>query len=260
MGSPRKRKNVIASKNILSLPIYLGLAMILFISGCKPNSQTPQSTISSDANGASSPTTSELREDANSGSHKSRRGRADTTAVAGTFDFYLLNLSWSPEFCTTHRGSQECGHGLGFVVHGLWPQYGNGNYPENCSTAPGPANPKSYTDIIPTANLVEHEWRTHGTCSGLNADDYFAAIRKAYAALAIPPDIGQGTDPSGVTPPDLLQRFAKANPSYPQGSIALSCGNNRLTAVEVCLTRNLQPEACRGVRSCRANVIKVTPK
>ncbi len=250
-----------ASKNFLSsLPIYLGLAMIFAISGCKTNSQTQPSTSSSDAKAPSSPSTSEPRQEADPGNPRSRRGRAVTAAAPGTFDFYLLNLSWSPEFCTTHRGSQECGHGIGFVVHGLWPQNVSGNYPENCSNAPGPADPQKYTDIIPTASLVEHEWRTHGTCSGLNADDYFAVIRKAYTAVATPPDIGQGSDPSGVTPSDLLQRIGKANPSYPKGSIALSCGNNRLTAVEVCLTKDLRPEACQGVRSCRANLIKVTPK
>jgi hypothetical protein len=30
--------------------------------------------------------------------------------------------------------------------------------------------------------------------------------------------------------------------------------------VEICLTKELQPEACQGVRSCRANVVKVTPR
>ena len=127
------------SWNLLrSLPFYLGLAMILSISGCRTNSQTPPSTTSSDAKGPSSPTTSESQGEADPGSQRSRRGRA-TAAAPGTFDFYLLNLSWSPEFCTTHRGSQECGHGLGFVVHGLWPQDVSGNCPENCSNAPGPA-------------------------------------------------------------------------------------------------------------------------
>jgi ribonuclease T2 len=242
------------------VPILLFSVPILSIAGCQTNSESPAPTSSNDTNRPSSPAVSKPSDDASSGHHRSHRGRADTTASAGAFDFYLLNLSWSPEFCATHRASPECGHGLGFIVHGLWPQYLNGNYPENCSTAPGPANPNRYTDIIPTASLVEHEWRTHGTCSGLNADDYFTAIRKAYTAIVVPPDIGQGTDSSEVTPPDLLLRFAKANPSYPKGSIAFSCGNNRLTAVEVCLSRNLQPQACKGVRSCRANLIKVTPK
>jgi ribonuclease T2 len=191
---------------------------------------------------------------------RSRRGRPEEQAAPGQFDFYLLNLSWSPEFCATHGDSPECGRNLGFVVHGLWPQDTTGDYPQHCSDAPGPSNAQADTDIMPTANLVEHEWQTHGTCSGLGADNYFAAIHKAFAGVKIPANIGLGRDADGVTPDDLLARFAAANPGYPPGSFALSCGNNRLTAVEICLSKDLRPEACQGVRSCRANVVKVTPR
>jgi ribonuclease T2 len=190
---------------------------------------------------------------------RSRRGRPEE-AAPGQFDFYLLNLSWSPEFCATHGDSPECGRNLGFVVHGLWPQDTSGDYPQHCSDAPGPSNPQADTDIMPTASLVEHEWQTHGTCSGLGPDNYFAAIHKAYAGIRIPANIGLGRDADGVTPDDLLGRFAEANPGYPAGSFALSCGNNRLTAVEICLSKDLHPEACQGVRSCRATVVKVTPR
>jgi ribonuclease T2 len=191
---------------------------------------------------------------------RSRRGRPDEQAAPGQFDFYLLNLSWSPEFCATHSESPECARNLGFVVHGLWPQDTSGDYPQHCGDAPGPSDPQADTDILPTATLVEHEWQTHGTCSGLGAKDYFAAIHKAYAGVKIPANIGLGGDADGVTPHDLLARFAAANPGYPPGSFALSCGNNRLTAVEICLSKDLRPEACEGVRSCRANVVKVTPR
>ena len=238
-------------------PIHVSLLLVLSMSGCKSGSQLPANA---DTNAADVLKNVATPEDAGPGRQESRRGRADPRAVPGTFDFYLLNLSWSPEFCATHGGSPECGRGLGFVVHGLWPQDVNGDYPEDCGDAPGPANPQAYTDIIPTVSLVEHEWQTHGTCSGLKADAYFAAVRSAFTGLKIPQDIGAGIDPAGVTPGQLLERFAKANAAYPNGSIALSCGDNRLTAIEVCLTKDLQPESCKGVRSCRANVIKVTPR
>ena len=113
---------------------------------------------------------------------------------------------------------------------------------------------------MPTASLVDHEWQTHGTCSGLDAETYFSNIHKARAALKLPAGIGEGSDANGATPGDLLARFAAANPGYPAESFALSCGNNRLTAIEICLNRNLQPEACQGIRSCRANLVKVTPR
>ena len=82
----------------------------------------------------------------------------------------------------------------------LWPQDLSGDYPEDCSDAPGPANPQTYTDLLPTASLVEHEWQTHGTCSGLAADAYFAEIRKAFSAVKVPADLGAGADADGVSP------------------------------------------------------------
>jgi ribonuclease I len=142
-----------------------------------------------------------------------RRGRPEEQAAPGQFDFYLLNLSWSPEFCATHGDSPECGRNLGFVVHGLWPQDTSGDYPQHCSDAPGPSNAQADTDIMPTAGLVEHEWQTHGTCSGLGADNYFGAIHKAYAGVKIPTNIGLGRDADGVTPDDLLARFAARIPA-----------------------------------------------
>jgi ribonuclease T2 len=200
------------------------------------------------------------QENPSSRNREPRRGREQERSSPGQFDFYLLNLSWSPEFCATHGDSPECGRGLGFVVHGMWPQDATGDYPEHCSNAPGPSRPQAYTDMFPTAGLVEHEWQTHGTCSGLSADDYFSQIRKAYAAVRIPKNICAGTGGSGVPPGELLAQFGGANPTYPRESFALSCGNNRLTAVEICLSKDLRPESCQGVRSCRANVVKVTPR
>ncbi len=246
----------------------LNLCLLVVISaiGCQNPNQPPAAQRSEPAARARTAqaqpqdTSSDAGDHAEMGRRRPRRGRPQEQAPPGQFDFYLLNLSWSPEFCATHSDSPECGRHLGFVVHGLWPQNTNGDFPEDCSSAPGPANPQADTDIIPTVSLVEHEWQTHGTCSGLGADDYFAEIHKAFAEVKVPANIGTGSDPDGVTPDALLARFATANPSFPPGSFALSCGNNRLTAVEICLTKDLRPETCQGVRSCRANVVKVTPR
>jgi ribonuclease T2 len=232
-------------------------SLIASICGCKPSSPAVSPPASATAQERDSPNA--VGAGAPSG-RRSRRGRAGTQAAPGDFDFYLLNLSWSPEFCATHASSSECGRGLGFVVHGLWPQNFNGNYPERCSDAPGPSNPQAYIDLIPTVSLVEHEWQTHGTCSGLAADAYFAAIRAAYSRVKIPAEIGSASGPASVTPQQFLARFAQVNPAFPSGSLALSCGNNRLTAIELCLSKDLQPESCQGVRSCRANAIQIAPR
>ena len=245
----------------LRVPASLCCVLLLSALGCQNTSQPPAAPhTEAKAVLPSAPAQDNVGNDGRSGRRRSRRGRPEEQTAPGQFDFYLLNLSWSPEFCATHADSPECGRNLGFVVHGLWPQDTSGDYPEHCSDAPGPSNPQSDTDIMPTASLVEHEWTTHGTCSGLSANDYFAEIHKAFAGVKIPANIGQGSDVDGVSPGDLLSRFAAANPGYPAASFALSCGNNRLTAVEICLGKNLSPESCQGVRSCRATVVKVTPR
>src|SRR4051794_31231797 len=96
------------------------------------------------------------------------------------FDYYLLTLSWSPEYCHGNASSTQCSADkhFGFVVHGLWPEYKSGGGPVNCSQQPGPTNPSSYLDIMPDLGLISHEWKTHGTCSGLEADQYFGLIRR----------------------------------------------------------------------------------
>ena len=60
--------------------------------------------------------------------------------AAPAFSYYLLSLSWAPDFCAQPgKGSDpaECGTGkkIGFVVHGLWPQGDTGRGPENCGPA-----------------------------------------------------------------------------------------------------------------------------
>ena len=175
------------------------------------------------------------------------------------FDFYLLNLSWSPEFCQTHPGANECGLHSTFVLHGLWPQNNDGTYPQNCSTAPGPANPSNYSDIYPDPSLLQHEWSKHGTCSGLSPDQYFQAARKAFQSVKIPATLAGLKSQTSMTPAQILSLFSSTDPQIPQPAMALSCGNNNLTAFEVCLDKSFSPIACSAVRSCRANSVRIPP-
>jgi ribonuclease T2 len=181
------------------------------------------------------------------------------TSARQPFDYYLLNLSWSPEFCHGHRDATECASHSTFVLHGLWPQNTDGTYPQNCSTEPGPRDPASFSDIYPDAGLLRHEWNTHGTCSGLSPDDFFTAARTAFHSVTIPPTLKQLDQQISMPPEGILGLFTAANPSIPRASLALSCGNNYLTAIEVCLNKSGQPTACGPIRSCRANTVRIPP-
>jgi ribonuclease T2 len=179
----------------------------------------------------------------------------------GVFGYYLLTLSWSPEFCHSpaHAEKPECQSGhYGFVVHGLWPQYAQG-YPENCSNAPGLANPAEMADFMPDVGLVAHEWSTHGTCSGLDAESYFKLLRQAFTSVKIPVRFAAPHDSFSIPPQEVKSAFVEANPNFSAGEMTVSCGNNYLTAVSMCMTKDLKPTACQNLRDCRANVIRVTP-
>jgi ribonuclease T2 len=196
----------------------------------------------------------------NSGdSGPSAQRMAAAPSSGANFDYYLLNLSWSPEFCHSHPDAAECADHRTFVLHGLWPQNNDGTYPENCSTAPGPAEPSSFKDIYPDAGLLKHEWRTHGTCSGLTADGFFTTARTAYRSVAIPGVLETLTSQTSMPPGEIISLFTQANPAIPRDSLAVSCGNNYLTAVEVCLDKTLRPIACGPIRSCRANTVRIPP-
>ena len=48
-------------------------------------------------------------------------------AKAGEFDYYVMALSWSPNWCEIEcdfKNSEQCDprHDYGWILHGLWPQ------------------------------------------------------------------------------------------------------------------------------------------
>lgn len=179
----------------------------------------------------------------------------------GVFDYYLLTLSWSPEYCHSSTSSPECtgGHHFGFIVHGLWPQFQNGSYPEDCSDAPGLSNPGGMLDIMPDPGLIQHEWQTHGTCSGLSAQDYFALMRRAFTSIKIP---GQFTNPASqqtLSPMQIKADFERANSNVQDADLVVTCSRNYLKAVEICLTKSLSPMACPTERSCPAPILRIAP-
>lgn len=177
----------------------------------------------------------------------------------GKFDFYLMNLSWSPEFCSIQGTSPECAAHPGFILHGLWTQNNDGTYPVFCSEEAGPAHPEENLDITPDLALLKHEWAKHGTCSALGPQRFFALEHQAFHALKIPEEFAHIDHEISLTPGVILGLFAKANPSYPEGSILLSCGRNHLTAIEACFSKDLHPIACQGLRTCHANSVRITP-
>ena len=173
--------------------------------------------------------------------------------VPGSFDYYVLSLSWTPTWCALEgdaRGSPQCdaGRGYGFTLHGLWPQYAQG-WPEYCRSVerpPSRGQTRAMEDIMGSAGLAFHEWKKHGTCSGLDPAAYFAASRAAYAAIARPAairDLGREvTLPAKV----VEEAFLEANPDLSPDGVTVTCRAGRIQEVRICLTRTLAPRDCEA--------------
>ncbi|MBR0893578.1 ribonuclease T2 [Bradyrhizobium tropiciagri] len=190
----------------------------------------------------------------------------------GEFDFYVLSLSWSPSFCeaasergNNGRGTQaQCGgRPYSFVVHGLWPQYERG-FPEYCQR-PSPRLARnimtSMLDLMPAPGLIYNEWDKHGTCSGLGERAYFEAIRKARAAVKIPEEFLQLSEPKTIAPDELETAFIKANPGLSNSAISVTCDSRRLSEVRICLSKDLQFRSCEEIdrRACRRDQVLMPP-
>ena len=136
--------------------------------------------------------------------------------VSGQFDYYVLSLSWAPVYCEAHPDDKaECGQTRhGFVLHGLWPQYQAGGYPQNCATSNrlDAAAQEFAASVYPSAKLVAHEWDRHGTCSGLGAMDYFKAADSARNEIRIPDALQPGNRVANLAAADISSQLRAANP------------------------------------------------
>jgi ribonuclease T2 len=203
---------------------------------------------------------------ASSKKHGSGSASSHADNTPGKFDYYQLTLSWAPEFCATqgaNRSSSECdpGRHYGLVVHGLWPQNDDGSWPHNCAGASPVSNEivREMLPIMPARGLIQHEWATHGTCSGLSTQDYFGHIQQLYKQVKVPQQFQQPKQEFEVDPRQVEQSFTQAN-GAPQGAFKMSCKNGELVEIDACFTKDLQYRACgKSSGSCTAQQVKVLP-
>ncbi len=179
------------------------------------------------------------------------------------FDFYVLALSWSPSYCRAEGGEadqRQCapGRNPGFVVHGLWPQLERG-YPEFCATREPDRVPealgRSILDVIPTMGLVGHQWRKHGSCSGLTQRDFFDTLRAAAARVKVPHDLAAPARDARVDPDAVETAFSTVNPGLSLRAMAVICRQGLLREVRICLSRDLAFRPCGEVDAtgCKAD-------
>ncbi|SMY06755.1 ribonuclease T2 family protein [Flavimaricola marinus] len=179
--------------------------------------------------------------------------------TAGEFDYYVMSLSWSPNWCALEgddRNSPQCdpSEDFGWVLHGLWPQYENG-WPQDCySTFQPPSRSMTgeMADIMGTSGLAWYQWNKHGTCSGLPPGEYFALAREAYDSIVRPPVLRQ-LDRTFTLPASIIEEaFMRDNSELAADQITITCQRGYIQEARICLTRDLEPRQCGSdvIRDC----------
>lgn len=184
---------------------------------------------------------------------------ARAEGTAGEFDYYVLSLSWSPNWCALEgddRGSPQCDADadFGWVLHGLWPQYERG-WPDYCRTDyrnPSRADTAAQADVFGSSGSAWHQWNKHGRCTGLSADDFYALAREAYGRITRPEVFRRLSDPVTLPASLIEEAFIRDNPALEPDMITITCRSGRIQEARICLTRDLEPRV-RGsdvIRDC----------
>lgn len=184
-------------------------------------------------------------------------GLAQQAVATPPFDFYVLSLSWSPEFCNVKPENRQCGRGYGFVLHGLWPQFTKG-YPESCNSQflEAPVL-RSFSGLFPDDKLAIHEWKKHGTCSGLSPKNYLQLSQTLKNQFVTPAALLELSSPLRINSQELQTQVVAANPKLTPAAILFSCADSGRFLQEIYLCYDAQGQ---NATACSAEMQRRSQK
>ncbi|MGI4730912.1 MAG: ribonuclease T2 family protein [Janthinobacterium lividum] len=170
---------------------------------------------------------------------------------------YTLAVTWTPEYCYSHKrepsAAFECGGQggggarFGFSLHGLWPDGVGPEWPQYCTATAllPPATIRRNLCSTPSAQLLQHEWAKHGTCTGSTPDAYFTRSTGLYHRLTWPDmaQFGRGTTTAGA----VAQAIAAANAGVSPDMMRITATRDGwLEEVWFCLDRQMAYTRCKA--------------
>lgn len=177
--------------------------------------------------------------------------------------------TWVPSFCQIEgRNMQHCNYkanNKGFLIHGLWPNFRNGSWPQFCPGPPfksGNINdleeelekywPESLEGLKRDV-LWKHEWSKHGTCATSSIPsmhDYFATTLSLFKTI----DFYKGFQKGKISPQggstyktrEILQALTYASPAKTMPVVV--CKNGKLFEVRYCIDKLLNFVECNAAQ------------
>ncbi|MDI9336403.1 MAG: hypothetical protein QM520_05175 [Gammaproteobacteria bacterium] len=177
------------------------------------------------------------------------------------FDSYILAISWSPEYChfisesgRDKLGQFQCGlNRFGWVVHGLWPQNSQvdkvRDQPRYCQMPSKVPNEliRQMLCTMPQEKLIVDQWNKHGSCSGMQAKEYFLRIQDLWGKIVKP-----SIQPAKVhSLGEVRALWRQYNPQMSAHSINPIVKNGYLQEVHICLNKDFEFQSCERLQADR---------
>lgn len=99
-------------------------------------------------------------------------------------------------------------------------------------------------DIMGSSGLAWHQWRKHGTCSGLSAGAFCDLSRRAYQRVQQPAILRQIDRVVRLSAAMVEAAFLAENPDLTHPMLTVTCRDGQVQEVRICLTRALEPRDC----------------
>jgi ribonuclease T2 len=177
--------------------------------------------------------------------YSTQQGTLIAKAAAGSFDYYVLAMSWSPFYCLTHANELQCSQKRSFILHGLWPNNFSGTNPADCPTT------KTLTQkaidiafpVMTSKSLIEHEWDKHGTCDGRTSEAYYTNAVNEFKAVKVPSYLN-GPKSSKSISLSQLRKDVIASSGFTSSQFAVICSGSKFKELRMCLNKSLNPTGC----------------
>lgn len=183
------------------------------------------------------------------------------TAVSATdFDYFYLVRQWPATFCREHTCRYMEPHKGAFTIHGLWPDNGNGSWPEFCDRtskldmrglADLQAAMQLYWPSFGMTNVAfwQHEWSRHGTCSSpwlKTQHEFFGSVLALHREL----NLEDALAARGIVPSDTvkyrLQEVEDALTEAYGHHVRVNCdAQHRVEEIWMCISHGLEAEECK---------------
>lgn len=190
---------------------------------------------------------------------------------------YLFVFSWSPTYCLEidpHGKQPQCRTDTPkqyrFIVHGLWPQlqdnHEKGKYLNYCRSVNKNLDAKiveKYFYLMPSSELMHHEWIKHGSCGDFTQHSYFEKIDDLYQKFHVADIFKDLQTTKSLSLDDLITDLTTQIPNISRKNIVVYCRKNYLGEVRICLNSDYSLRKCRlnEVKSggCRASAPIIVP-